>query len=191
MMMLAPLLRTIAPPTGGVCDYPAADKVEAGTVYAGGALVGTLAVPWVAAVETGDELAGVIELLNRLSGLVALVGTRIYGGELPEPDRKNGQKVQDQLPCVVVRGIYGTADEYLPVEEPRVQIEALAMTLAAARAVWGQIMAVHQMEGEEAGGVHFHEILLEMGPMDIPEAVDDGETWWRVMGTVRLVCSDA
>jgi hypothetical protein len=172
--------------------WPDPSDVRAGVEYGpnGDDYTGTLPVPWVAAVETGDELAGVIELLNRLSGLVALTGTRIYGGDLPEPDRKNGETVQDQLPCVVVRGVAGDADEYLPVEEPRVQIEALAMTLAEARAVWGQIMAVHQMEGEEAGGVHFHEILLEQGPMDIPETVDDGETWWRVMGTFRLSVSE-
>lgn len=134
-----------------------------------------------------NTLAAAVELLKSLSAVTAIVGTRVYGVNIP------GGK--DKFPCVMVRRTSGGVSPSLtegPIEDIIVidircfgnsQIQAQSIADAINNSILGS-------ESVSSTNYRLAEAMEQMSPIDMLEDVTDSEKWNVVFMTHRWVVEE-
>lgn len=134
-----------------------------------------------------DPVAAIVALLRDDADVAALVGTRVFGVELPSSEAPSMPRA-----AVVISGSGGSgigAGSYVPIGQPRMDVRCYGATHAdAAELHWTVYERLKHIAGEVYGQVLIYSASVESSAMYLRD-----EDWplvlsvWRPMVSERVV----
>lgn len=129
-----------------------------------------------------DPITALVQFLKNDTDTAAATGSRIFGSELPE-----GQVVSMPRACIVLRLSGGgllTADSYIELNDPRVDILCYGQTPYLAQSVYQPMQsALKQMRRNVTGSALLHWAKASSGA----SALRDPDTEWPMVFSVWQV----
>lgn len=132
-----------------------------------------------------DPLAALVAYLASDSEVSALVGTRVFGQELPP-----GEAQQMPRPCVVVQAAGGFGERSdVPVQTLRVDARCYGRTLHEAMAVHLAVYGAlkKRLRRSQQGDALLHSAIMEGGPRPLRDPDAD---WPFVLSSWQLIAAD-